>query len=89
MAFFNASGGLFSVALSLGLPPAGVTRRRVSVEPGLSSLAPFRALRERPPNHLARAALNALAGAASSPLEAAHHSVNQSQGFDVDDSVGV
>ena len=30
-------GGLFSVALSLGLPPPGVTRHRVSVEPGLSS----------------------------------------------------
>ena len=30
-------GGIFSVALSLGLPPPGVTRHRVSVEPGLSS----------------------------------------------------
>jgi len=30
-------GGLFSVALSLGSPPPGVTRHRVSVEPGLSS----------------------------------------------------
>ena len=30
-------GGLFSVALSLGAPPPGVTRHRVSVEPGLSS----------------------------------------------------
>ena len=30
-------GGLLSVALSLGLPPPGVTRHRVSVEPGLSS----------------------------------------------------
>ena len=29
--------GLFSVALSLGSPPPGVTRRRVSMEPGLSS----------------------------------------------------
>jgi len=31
------AGGLFSVALSLGLPPPGVTRHRVPVEPGLSS----------------------------------------------------
>ena len=30
-------GGSFSVALSLGLPPPDVIRRRVSVEPGLSS----------------------------------------------------
>jgi len=39
-----AIGGLFSVALSLGSPPPGVTRHRVSVEPGLSSpgLAPRR-----------------------------------------------
>ena len=29
-------GGLLSVALSLGSPPPGVTRHRVSVEPGLS-----------------------------------------------------
>jgi hypothetical protein len=31
------AGGLISVALSLGSPPPGVTRHRVSVEPGLSS----------------------------------------------------
>ena len=31
-------GGLLSVALSLGSPPPGVTRHRVSVEPGLSSI---------------------------------------------------
>ncbi len=30
-------GGLFSVALSLGLPPPGVTRHPDPVEPGLSS----------------------------------------------------
>ena len=36
------SGGLFSVALSLKLPSAGVTRRRIRVEPGLSSNAAFR-----------------------------------------------
>jgi hypothetical protein len=32
-----SQGGLLSVALSLGSPPAGVTRRHVVVEPGLSS----------------------------------------------------
>jgi len=37
------AGGLLSVALSLGLPPPGVTRHRVSVEPGLSSPRPSRA----------------------------------------------
>ena len=31
------SGGLFSVALSLGSPPPGVTRHPDPVEPGLSS----------------------------------------------------
>jgi len=35
-----AAGGLLSVALSLGSPPPGVTRHRVSVEPGLSSPGP-------------------------------------------------
>ena len=34
---FPASGGLFSVALSLGLPLPGVTRHPDPVEPGLSS----------------------------------------------------
>lgn len=38
----EAEGGLFSVALSLGSPPPGVTRHRFSVEPGLSSPAVFR-----------------------------------------------
>lgn len=33
----DKSGGLLSVALSLGSPPPGVTRHRVSLEPGLSS----------------------------------------------------
>jgi len=31
-------GGLFSVALSLGLPPPGITWHCFLVEPGLSSL---------------------------------------------------
>ena len=33
----RCAGGLFSAALSLESPPPGVTRHRVSVEPGLSS----------------------------------------------------
>ena len=35
-------GGLLSVALSLGLPPPGVTRRHAFVEPGLSSRTQLR-----------------------------------------------
>ena len=44
-------GGLLSVALSLGSLPAGVTRRLVSVEPGLSSTF---LRRPRPSNRLVR-----------------------------------
>ena len=46
------AGGLLSVALSLGSPPPGVTRHRVSVEPGLSSPRP-RKVEERPSSRLA------------------------------------
>ena len=46
-------GGLLSVALSLGSPPAGVTRRLVTVEPGLSSPLPLRG-EGRPPGRLIR-----------------------------------
>ncbi len=50
------AGGLLSVALSLGSPPPGVTRHRVSVEPGLSSpalLPPIgEAARRRPSGRL-------------------------------------
>jgi hypothetical protein len=35
--FAEAKSGLFSVALSLGLPPAAVSRHRSFMEPGLSS----------------------------------------------------
>ena len=42
-------GGLLSVALSLGSPPPGVTRHRLSVEPGLSSRVRLR--RARPSDH--------------------------------------
>ena len=45
-------GGLLSVALSLGSPPAGVTRRHVIVEPGLSSTA---RRQPRSPGRLVRA----------------------------------
>ncbi len=44
-------GGLLSVALSLGSPPAVITRRLVAVEPGLSSPVLKRA---RSPGRLAR-----------------------------------
>jgi len=46
------AGGLFSVALSLGSPPPGITRHLAFPEPGLSSLAPFRDMQERPPSRL-------------------------------------
>src|ERR1700704_1270172 len=45
-------GGLFSVALSLGLPPPEVIRHRVSVEPGLSSAAKAAAIRPAGPSHI-------------------------------------
>ena len=48
-------GGLLSVALSLGLRPAGVTRRLVAVEPGLSSSLLGRSFGgPRPPGRLIR-----------------------------------
>jgi len=36
----DKSGGLLSVALSLGSPPPAINRHRISVEPGLSSPHP-------------------------------------------------
>ncbi len=45
-------GGLFSVALSLRLPPPEVIRHRVSVEPGLSSAAKAAAIRPAGPGHI-------------------------------------
>src|SRR5690606_19011767 len=44
-------GGLLSVALSLGSPPPGVTRHRLSVEPGLSSPRRSRGAAVRPSGH--------------------------------------
>src|SRR3989440_3766441 len=40
----DGSGGLFSVALSLGLRPPDVIRHRMSMEPGLSSRVHLSAL---------------------------------------------
>ena len=48
----NKLGGLLSVALSLESPPPGVTRHRVSVEPGLSSIY-TRKCKQRPSDRLA------------------------------------
>ena len=45
-------GGLFSVALSLGLPPPEVIRHRVSVEPGLSSATTAAAIRPAGPSQI-------------------------------------
>ncbi len=46
----SCTGGLFSVALSLGSPPPAVSRHRIPVEPGLSSVA---LRRQRPSGRLA------------------------------------
>ncbi len=40
------------MALSLGSPPPGVIRHRMSMEPGLSSQATFRSLPGRPSSRL-------------------------------------
>jgi|GEM_PF-1884925 len=55
--FRSGRGGLLSVALSLRSPSPGVTRHRVSLEPGLSSPAAFRRLRQRLSGRLAFADL--------------------------------
>src|ERR1700722_12651614 len=52
------SGGLLSVALSLGSPPPDVIRRRIRMEPGLSSVS-----QRRPSGRLARTAYGAKARA--------------------------
>ena len=55
----SRSGGLLSVALSLGSPPAAVSRHRRSLEPGLSSTGRIRPrsliARQRPSGQLATA----------------------------------
>jgi hypothetical protein len=52
------AGGVFSVALSLGSPPPAVSRHRIPVEPGLSSIA---LRRQRPSGRLAATAMDAIA----------------------------
>ena len=66
----NPPRGIISVALSLGSPPPGVTRHRVSMEPGLSS-PPANTRRTngaaaRPPDNK----VNMLSGAAPSSVRA-------------------
>ena len=53
----DKQGGLLSVALSLGFPRAGVTRRLASVEPGLSSRGLHR---QRSPGRLTKRVYNNL-----------------------------
>ena len=48
------TGGLLSVALSLGLPPPGVTRLRLPMEPGLSSTYSAQRMKPRSSDRLAR-----------------------------------
>ncbi len=57
----RASGGLFSVALSLGSPPPAVSRHRIPMEPGLSSTSVLR--RQRPSNRLDFCSLRPFQGA--------------------------
>ena len=45
-------GGFLSVALSLGSPPPGITRHRVSAEPGLSSPKMRATIRSSDPIHV-------------------------------------
>jgi len=47
----SSRGGILSVALSLGLPPPGVTRHHISMEPGLSS-ARSRNFKQQPSSRL-------------------------------------
>ncbi len=58
------TGGLFSVALSLGSPPPAVSRHRIPVEPGLSSPMPWRTW-QRPSNRLAAGCIAPAAAARS------------------------
>ena len=58
-------GGLLSVALSLGSPPPGVTRHRVSVEPGLSSPRGFPRCERQPSDRLAANMCRRIGGGSS------------------------
>ena len=62
----SPSGGLLSVALSLGSPPPAVNRHRVSVEPGLSSPRGFPRCERQPSDRLAGLKLVLRAAASSS-----------------------
>jgi hypothetical protein len=66
----SCTGGLFSVALSLGSPPPAVSRHRIPVEPGLSSTSGM-THRQRPSSCLARAMCAPPAAGSSDPSRAA------------------
>ena len=59
------TGGLLSVALSLGSPPPGITRHRVSVEPGLSSPRGFPRCERQPSDRLAANMCRRIGGGSS------------------------
>jgi len=74
-------GGLLSVALSLRSPSPGVTRHRVSMEPGLSSPAAFQHLRQRLSDRLAREAIGGFQGQVKPPHPKATATVEQRRSF--------
>src|SRR6202451_714567 len=59
----GGAGGLFSVALSLGLHPPDVIRHRLSMEPGLSLPGNLSVLPERPSGRLTLEGMGSLAAA--------------------------
>ena len=61
----NTRGGLFSVALSLGSPPPAVSRHRIPVEPGLSSII---LRRQRPSSRLAGVTWYGIGGHVKQPV---------------------
>src|ERR1700722_3339003 len=67
MAVWPQSGGLLSVALSLGSPPPDVIRRRIRMEPGLSSV-----FKRRPSGRLADHRIRGRSGRGQALSEAAH-----------------
>ena len=71
------SGGLFSVALSLGSPPPAVSRHRIPVEPGLSSAVPLTRDRQRSSSRLADGLWRALPRAAREAGPFARFSLRQ------------
>ena len=77
-ALAGGESGSFSVALSLGSPPPDVIRHRMSMEPGLSSPAAFRRLRERPSGRLTPMAWG-LEPAASSRYQPNHDAITRNR----------